>query len=89
VPFASIALVLLAIPIGAATSRHSGRAMGIAIGFALALIYYLVLIAGQNLALSGALPAWLGVWLANGVSLLLAIALVTSVSRLRTSIRRA
>jgi LPS export ABC transporter permease LptF/LPS export ABC transporter permease LptG len=78
VPFASIALVLLAIPIGAAASRHSGRAMGIAIGFALALIYYLVLIAGQNLALSGALPAWLGVWLANGVSLLLAIALVTS-----------
>jgi LPS export ABC transporter permease LptG len=31
----------------------------------IAMGFYLVLVAGQNLALSGSLPVWLGVWLSN------------------------
>jgi lipopolysaccharide export system permease protein len=65
VPFACLTLMLLAISIGSQTARHSGRTVGIAIGFAIAVTYYLVFIVGQNLALSGALPPIAGTWMAN------------------------
>lgn len=64
-PVACIILVLLAIPLGSTTTRKSGRAVAFALGFMLAIAYYLILMAGQNLALSGGLPAWFGVWLPN------------------------
>jgi LPS export ABC transporter permease LptF/LPS export ABC transporter permease LptG len=67
-PLACLFLSLMAIPVGARSARHSGRAMAFALGFALAVAYYIVLLAGQGLALSGILTAWLGAWLPNLVS---------------------
>lgn len=64
-PFACLILIILAMPLGLTTSRQTGRAVAFTIGFAIAVLYYLTLIAGQNLAISGTLPAWLGVWLPN------------------------
>lgn len=64
-PLACFVLILLAIPLGVQTTRQSGRAFAFTIGFCLAILYYLVLLAGQNFALSGALPVWLGIWLPN------------------------
>lgn len=64
-PIACLILIILALPLGFSTSRQASRAVAFTIGFAIALIYYLILIAGQNLALSGILPPWLGVWMPN------------------------
>jgi LPS export ABC transporter permease LptG/LPS export ABC transporter permease LptF len=69
-PFACALLVILAIPFGTASSRKGGKAVAFAFGFGLAILYYLLLLAGQNLALTGAVPAWLGIWLPNIVGLL-------------------
>ncbi len=72
-PFACLILIILAIPLGLTTSRQTGRAVAFTIGFAIAVLYYLSLIAGQNFALSGTLPAWLGVWMPNLLGLLIAV----------------
>ncbi len=69
-PFACALLVILSIPFGTASSRKGGKAVAFAFGFGLAILYYLLLLAGQNLALTGALPAWLGIWLPNIIGLL-------------------
>ena len=64
-PLACLILTLLAIPLGLKSSRQAGRAVAFTIGFIIAVLYYLTLLAGQNLALSGSLPPGLGVWLPN------------------------
>lgn len=64
-PFACLILIVLAIPFGLTNARQAGRAIAFTKGFAIAVLYYLILIAGQNFALSDTLPAWLGVWLPN------------------------
>ncbi len=71
-PFACLVLIILAIPLGLNTARQSGRAVAFTLGFTLAVFYYLILVAGQNFALSGSLPVWLGVWLPNFIGLLFA-----------------
>jgi LPS export ABC transporter permease LptG len=45
--------------------RFSTRPRTVVMILFVAMAFYLVLVAGQNLALSGSLPAWLGVWLSN------------------------
>jgi LPS export ABC transporter permease LptF/LPS export ABC transporter permease LptG len=77
-PLASLTLTLVAIVITLRAHRPRGKAIGIALGFGISLLYYLCLIAGQNLAISGQFPVWLGVWSPNlvgviGVALLLRI----------------
>lgn len=72
-PFACLILVILAIPLGLTSARQTGRAVAFTMGFAIAVLYYLTLIAGQNFALSGTLPAWLGVWLPNLLGSLFAL----------------
>ncbi len=64
-PFACLILIILAVPLGLTTARQTGRAVAFTIGFAIAILYYLTLVAGQNFALSGTFPAWLGIWLPN------------------------
>jgi LPS export ABC transporter permease LptF/LPS export ABC transporter permease LptG len=65
IPFACLVLVLIASSPTSHTSRYTGRAAGVSIGFAIATTYYLISIGGQNLALSGWIPPGIGVWLAN------------------------
>ena len=73
VPFSCIALVLIATQLGSKTRRHAGRTAALSLGFAIAVAYYLVLIAGQNLSLSGLLHPAIGPWLANLICLTAAI----------------
>jgi len=82
-PFACLALTCVAIPLGTYLPRRAGRTVSLAIGFSIAIIYYLLLIAGQNLSLSGTLPPWLGVWLANIICTLLALCLGNPPQRTR------
>ena len=87
-PFACSLLVILAIPFGTASSRKGGKAVAFAFGFGLAVLYYLLLIAGQNLALTGTLPAWLGMWLPNIVGILSLISFQLSPNFLSTKSRK-
>ncbi len=64
IPFACIVFVLLAIPLGLSTRKGSA---GIALGVSLLviLVYYLFLIAGEQLADRRMMPAFLAMWLPN------------------------
>lgn len=79
-PLASTVLALLAIVIAMRTQKARSKAIGLALGFAISMLYYLCLIAGQNLALAGRLPPWFGVWAPN----LIAIAAIAGSGLLRT-----
>jgi len=72
-PFACLILVMLSIPLGISSSRQAGRSIAFAIGFSIAVLYYLLTVAGQNLAISGTLPTSVGVWLSNILGLAFAI----------------
>ncbi len=77
-PLACLVLTYIAIQVGTRSPRHAGKALGLAIGFLGAIFYYLVFIAGQNLALSGFLPPATGVWLANLTFTTLGVLLATA-----------
>ncbi len=68
-PFGSFALLLLALPLAARYSKSRGLAFGLAVLVTGA--WYLLMTFGQLLAQTGAIPVWLGLWLA---SLVLAVA---------------
>jgi lipopolysaccharide export LptBFGC system permease protein LptF len=73
VPVASIVLVLIAIVIGLRSQKPRSKAIGIALGFSIAVAYYLLLTAGQNLAQSRILRPWVGIWLANMMGVAFAV----------------
>jgi lipopolysaccharide export system permease protein len=77
-PLACLVLTYIALQIGTRGPRHAGKTLGLAIGFSGAIFYYLVFIAGQNLALSGFLPPAAGVWLANLAFTTLGVLLTTA-----------
>jgi lipopolysaccharide export system permease protein len=62
-PFANLALLLLALPLAVRYARSRSIAFGLSLVVTLA--WYLLLTFGQLLAQTGALPVWLGMWLAN------------------------
>lgn len=72
--FSALALILMAVPVGLKFSMFAGKTSTVIIGTIIAIIYYFISIAGQNLALTGYLPPPAGVWLANISVLFLAIA---------------
>ncbi len=63
IPFACIALGILAVPVGmrSASSRRQGSGIGIGLGFF--LLYYLLLAAGWSLGESGGYPPAVGMWM--------------------------
>lgn len=63
-PFASLVFALIGMPLGVQVKR-AGRLSGFILGVAVLLIYYVLLSAGEQLAISGFLPAYLSVWMAN------------------------
>jgi lipopolysaccharide export system permease protein len=73
-PFASLVLLLVALPLSLTHARSRSVAFGLSLVVTLA--WYLLLTLGQLVAQTGELPVWLGVWMANivlgaaGVSLL-------------------
>lgn len=61
----ALVLIIIAIPVGLSLSGRSGRTSAIITGLLIAIVYYILTVTGQNLALSGAIPVIAGVWLAN------------------------
>jgi hypothetical protein len=72
---ASLLLGMLAVPLGIRPLR-SGRSAGALTAVAVMAVYWLVFSAGEVMAEDGNLPTWLGVWLANGVVVLLTVYLL-------------
>lgn len=72
---ASVVFVLVAMPLAIRT-RRAERSIGYAMSLALILVYYLLLLGGQSLALQGAIPPALGLWLPNGVLLVIGLVLL-------------
>jgi lipopolysaccharide export system permease protein len=62
-PFASLVLLLVALPLSINYARSRSVAFGLSLVVTLA--WYLLLTFGQLLAQTGSMPVWLGVWLAN------------------------
>ncbi|HAV43181.1 TPA: hypothetical protein DCX15_04125 [bacterium] len=64
IPFACLAFTLIGIPLGLSIKR-SGGAAGFGISLLFILIYYILLIGGESIALKSYLPAHLAIWIAN------------------------
>ncbi len=64
-PFACLTLTYITFLVALRGRRFSTRPRTVVAILFVALAYYLILVAGQNLASSRAVPAWLGVWLSN------------------------
>jgi LPS export ABC transporter permease LptG len=63
-PAACLVLALLGVGFGISHVR-TGRSFGLLLGIAITITYYLLWLAGRHLAISGRLPVWLGMWMAN------------------------
>ncbi len=64
IPFACIAFGIIGLPLGI-TNRRGGKSSGFSLSIAIILIYYVLLNNGTDLARSGKLPVFLGLWLPN------------------------
>lgn len=62
--FASLAFVLIGLPLAITTGR-SEKSIGIGLAFGLATIYWLLLALGQVLSTKNIIPIWLAMWFAN------------------------
>ena len=75
-PAACLVFALLGVGFGISNIR-TGRSFGLLLGLAITVVYYLVALSGEHAAVSGKLPVWLGMWMANlvlaviGVSVLI------------------
>jgi LPS export ABC transporter permease LptG len=63
-PTACLVFALLGVGFGISNVRM-GRSFGLLLGLAFTICYYLLALSGQHAAVSGKLPVWLGIWLAN------------------------
>ncbi|MCG3164032.1 MAG: hypothetical protein JMDDDDMK_05503 [Acidobacteria bacterium] len=64
-PFACLILTAMTFILAIQGRRFSTRPRTVIVVLFLAMGFYLLLVVGQNLALSGAVPGWLGGWFAN------------------------
>src|SRR5262249_37427139 len=75
-PAACLVFAILAVAFGISSIR-TGRPLGLVLGLAITIIYYLLQLSGRHWAVTGKIPPWLGIWTANivlagiGVSALL------------------
>ena len=63
-PFACFIFALLGLPLGAFTKR-GGRTSGFTISIGIILIYYVLITAGEQLAMEGVISPFVGIWAAN------------------------
>lgn len=75
VPFASLVLTLMAIPLAGRVRRNPSVSAVIGVGLAAGFSYWVVLALANSLAHGGVLPAPIAAWSANGVFLLIGVAL--------------
>src|SRR5579862_5472535 len=71
-PAACLIFAFVGVPVGV-RPRRGGRAAGFILTLALISVYYLMFVAGAHYAQIGAVPAWIGVWIANAVTALMAL----------------
>jgi LPS export ABC transporter permease LptF len=69
-PFACLIFCFLGLPLGAST-RKGGRSSGFTISLAVILLYYVLITAGEKLAMDGRVSPVLGMWGPNGLVALL------------------
>jgi LPS export ABC transporter permease LptF/LPS export ABC transporter permease LptG len=69
-PFVCVIFCFLSLPLGV-SSRKGGRSSGFTISLAVILIYYVLITAGEKMAMDGRVAPWLGMW---GPDILLALA---------------
>ncbi len=74
-PTACLVFALLGVGFGISNVR-TGRSFGLLLGLAFTICYYLLALSGQHAAVSGKLPVWLGVWLANITLAALGVAVI-------------
>ena len=75
VPFAGLVLTLMGIPLAGRVRRHPSVSGVIGVGLVAGFGYWVVLAFATSLARGGALPAPVAAWSANGVFLLVGVAL--------------
>jgi LPS export ABC transporter permease LptG len=63
-PTACLVFALLGVGFGISHVR-TGRSFGLLLGLGITIIYYLLALSGEHSAVSGKLPVWFGVWMAN------------------------
>jgi lipopolysaccharide export system permease protein len=74
VPFASLVLALVGIPISGRVTRHPSVALIVGFGMVVGFCYWVVLALSQSLGLSGALPPVVAAWSANVLFTLIGVA---------------
>ncbi len=63
-PFACLVFAFLGLPLGVMTGR-AGRTGGFSLGLVIILLYYVLLTAGEKMAMDGRFSAFLGMWVPN------------------------
>ncbi len=63
-PFACWIFVFLGLPLGVST-RKGGRTSGFTLSIVIIFLYYVMITAGENMAVKGRVAPWLGMWGAN------------------------
>lgn len=63
-PFVCLIFIVLGLPLGVST-RKGGRTSGFTLSLVIILVYYVLITAGENMALAGRVPPWLGMWGGN------------------------
>ncbi|MDR2467994.1 MAG: LptF/LptG family permease [Spirochaetaceae bacterium] len=72
IPFGSFAFIFLAVPLGL-LAKKSGQAVGFVLGILIALVYWSLLLGGQNMGLKlGTSPFW-SMWLPNILTLVIGL----------------
>lgn len=86
-PFASLVLALVALPLGVVT-RKGGKAFGLMVSILLVFIYYMMMAFGLSLSKQGRLNPEIGLWIANVVFGLVGLAMLYQMNRVRTGMDR-
>ena len=85
IPFACILFVLLGAPLGVMAKR-GGFAISTSLSFGFFLLYYILLIGGEEMADRNQVPAWIGMWVPNAVVLIVSLYLILHTVRERAPI---
>jgi LPS export ABC transporter permease LptF/LPS export ABC transporter permease LptG len=81
-PVACLVFAFIAVPLGA-QPRRGGRAAGSLLAIVVIAGYYLILVTGAGFARQGVVPAPVGIWAANVIIALVAVALFPRMDRYR------
>jgi LPS export ABC transporter permease LptF/LPS export ABC transporter permease LptG len=81
-PIACFVFAFIAVPLGA-QPRRGGRAAGTLLAIIIIAVYYLILVTGAGFARQGVVPVPVGIWAANILIALFALALFPRMERYR------